>query len=87
MISQTTSAFWDAFRKLNPEIQRKVQRAYELFQDNPRHPGLRFKRVQGTRNHYSVRIDSNYRAVGRVYGNLIFWHWVGPHDEYDRVIP
>ena len=87
MISHTTPEFWDAFSKLNPEIQRKVQRAYELFKDNPRHPGLRFKRVQGTGNRCSVRIDSNYRVVGRVYGDLVSWYWVGPHDEYDRMIP
>ena len=87
MISHTSPEFRDSFRKLNPEIQLKVQRAYELFKDNPRHPGLKFKRVQGMRNRYSVRIDSNYRALGRVHGNVIIWYWVGPHNEYDRMMP
>ena len=87
MISQTSPEFWDAFRRLDAYTQRKARQAYELFRDNPRHIGLWFKRVQGTRNHYSVRIDSNYRALARRAGNVLIWYWIGPHDEYERMIP
>ena len=87
MISRTNPRFWDAFGRLDPETQRKVRRAYELFQNDPRNSGLRFKRVQGTRNLYSARIDSNYRALARVEGDVAIWYWVGPHDEYERMIP
>ena len=87
MISRTNPEVWDAFRRLDADTQRKVRRAYELFRDNPRHGSLRFKRVRGTRNHYSARIDDDYRVLGLVQGNVITWYWVGPHDEYERMIP
>ena len=87
MISRISPQFLDALRKLDPEIQRKIERAYQLFRDNPQHGSLQFKPVQGLRNRYSVRIDSNYRALGRIDGNIITWYWVGPHSEYARMIP
>ena len=87
MISRTNPRFWGAFGRLDPEIQRKVRRAYELFQNDPRHGSLKFRRVRGTRNHYSARVDDYYRVLGVVEGDTITWYWVGPHDEYDRMIP
>ena len=87
MISRLTREYLDAFRRLDPEVQRKVQRAYDLFKDNPRHGSLQFKRVKGTRNRYSARVDDNFRVLGELNGNTITWRWVGPHDEYDRMIP
>ena len=87
MISRLDPEFLEALRRLDPATRRKVQRAYHLFKDNPRHGSLKFRRVRGTRNHYSARIDDNYRVLGVVEGNVITWYWVGPHDEYDRMIP
>ncbi len=87
MISRLDPEFLEALRKLDQATRRKVQRAYQLFKDNPRHGSLRFRRVRGTRNHYSARIDDYYRVLGVVEGNSITWYWVGPHDEYERIIP
>ena len=87
MISRLDPEFLEALRKLDHETRRKVQRAYQLFKDNPRHGSLRFRRVRGTRNHYSARVDDYYRVLGVVEGNTITWYWVGPHDEYERMIP
>jgi hypothetical protein len=37
-------------------------------------------------NVWSVRINQNYRALGRQNGNLIVWFWVGTHADYDRLL-
>ena len=87
MISRLAPEFIEALRKLDPATRSKARRAYRLFKDNPRHGSLRFRRVRGTRNHYSARIDDDYRVLGLVQGNVITWYWVGPHDEYERMIP
>jgi mRNA-degrading endonuclease RelE of RelBE toxin-antitoxin system len=34
-----TERFKKAYAKLPPEIQAKVTKAFQLFKDNPRHPG------------------------------------------------
>ena len=36
---------------------------------------------------YSVRIGLNYRALGEVSGNDIFWFWIGTHADYTKLIP
>ena len=87
MISRLSPEFREALGKLDPVTRRKARQAYQLFKNNPRHGSLNFKRLRGTGNHYSARIDDNYRVLGVVQGNAIIWYWVGPHDEYDRMIP
>ena len=87
MNSRITPDFLIRYRQLDPEIQIKVRRARRLFLDNPRHGSLQFKRVRGRRNLYSARVDDNFRVLGELDGDTVTWHWVGPHDEYERMIP
>ena len=35
---------------------------------------------------YSARVDDSYRVLGRRDGNVIIWYWIGPHNQYDRMI-
>ena len=86
MISRISPEFLRLYRQLDPEIRRKALRARRLFLDNPRHGSLQFKRVRGRRNVYSARVDDNFRVLGELNGDTITWHWIGPHDEYDRMI-
>jgi len=34
----------------------------------------------------SVRIDRNYRALGYIEGDTVYWYWIGRHDDYDRLL-
>jgi len=86
MLSRITPEFLRLYRQLDPEIRRKVLRAHKLFLNNPRHGSLRFKRVKGRRYVYSARIDENFRVLGELNGDTITWHWIGPHNQYDRMI-
>lgn len=86
MRSFTQSSFWDAYHRLPDRIKIQARHAYTLFQANPDHPSLNFKRV-GRRNAvYSVRISAGYRALGVMERNDIIWFWIGPHHEYDRLL-
>jgi hypothetical protein len=84
--SLTTDSFWRAYRLLAPEVREHARRAYRQFRDNPRHPGLQFKRVHPGEPIYSVRITLEIRAVGVIAKEGILWFWIGPHDEYERII-
>lgn len=86
MTSRATRRFWELYEALPPEVQRQTQKAYELFQQNPSHPGLRFKRVHATQPVYSVRINKDYRAVGVVREDTVIWFWIGNHDDYERLL-
>ena len=73
------------FSDLPPEVQAEAKRAYRLFQNNPAHPGLYFKKVGGEDPIYSARIGLGYRALGVMRGNRVVWFWIGGHAEYDRI--
>ena len=49
-------------------------------------PSLDFKRVSRRQPVYSVRVSTDYRALGVVDGADIVWFWIGPHHEYDRML-
>jgi hypothetical protein len=85
--SRTTKRFRDAFTRLPSEIKKRARDAYELFQHDPGHPSLRFKRLHGTEQEiYSARITRDYRAVGVRDEDTIIWFWIGSHADYERLL-
>ena len=86
MRSQTTRQFWRLFSNLPVDVQRDANRAYRLFQSNPAHPGLQFKKLEGEDAIYSIRIGLGYRALGVLKRDGIVWYWIGSHSEYDRLV-
>ena len=86
MRSFTTQRFRRSLESLPPDLRRQARQAYRLFRDNPRHPGLRFKKVHPTQPIYSVRVTQDYRAVGVLRGDEIVWFFIGPHSEYEELL-
>ena len=86
MNSRTTRRFRDLLAELPEQVRNQAREAYRLFEQNPAHPSLCFKRVHDKRPIYSARISLDYRAVGTMFGDEIVWFWVGSHAEYDRVL-
>jgi hypothetical protein len=84
--SRTTRAFREAFASLPSDVRRQAQRAYRLFLRDPRHPSLRFKKVDKESDVYSVRIGLGYRALGVMQGSIVVWFWIGSHAECDRLL-
>ena len=86
MQSRTTRQFWRLYENLPSGAQQDAKRAYRLFQGNPAHPGLQFKKLEGEDNIYSVRIGLEYRALAVMRKDRIVWYWIGNHSEYDRLV-
>ena len=86
MKSHATTRFWQFYDKLPEDIRRDADRAYKLWQDDPRHPSLQFKRVDRQDPIYSVRVGRGHRALGWLEDDTIAWFWIGDHDEYDRML-
>jgi hypothetical protein len=55
--SRARPSFWRAYGALEPRVKEAAQRAYQVFSANPNHPSLRFKKLQGYENVWSVRIN------------------------------
>ena len=60
---QSSPRFKAAYQKLPPEIRLKVRKALLLLTENPRHPSLQTKPIQGASGVYEARIDRNYRLT------------------------
>jgi hypothetical protein len=86
MKSRTTRQFWQMFDALPKDVQSQATSAFILWQADPRHNSLRFKRVEDRIPLYSVRVGLNYRAVGKREGEMIRWFWIGSHAAYDRLL-
>jgi hypothetical protein len=81
--SQTLPRFWDCYGELPDYVQRRADRQFEMFLQNPLHPSLHLKPVGGF---WAVRITDAYRALAVREGNTFTWVWIGSHDEYERII-
>jgi len=81
--SLVRASFWRAYDALDPRVKLAARRAYLLFAQNPEHPSLRFKKLGGYDNVWSVRINEQYRAVGVRNGDTIEWAWIGSHNEFE----
>ena len=81
-----TKRFRQRLSRLPDDVRRQAGKAYELFSGDPRHPGLRFKRVHATQPIYSVRIGIDYRAVGILAREEIIWFWIGSHSDYEDLL-
>ena len=86
MRSRRTTRFRSLFEQLPAEVQQSARHAYVLFQRDPAHPSLQFKRLRADRQTYSIRVGLGYRALGIRFDETLVWYWIGPHAEYDRLI-
>jgi len=81
MNSSVSAAFRKALDELPLEIQELALKNFALWQTNPRHPSLQFKKVGA---YWSVRIGQDYRALATLEGETFRWFWIGTHREYEK---
>ena len=80
---RTTARFWGSLARLPEPVQRLSRQNFELLKENSSHPSLHFKKIGIL---WSARVGINYRAVAVEDGADFIWVWIGPHDEYQRMI-
>ncbi len=85
MTSLARPSFWRAYEQLPAETKAEARRAYARFVSDPSHPSLRFKKLAGYIDVWSVRISAKYRAIGQRQGSEIIWVWIGSHNDFDKL--
>ncbi|MBE5230336.1 MAG: hypothetical protein ACKPKD_04710 [Microcystis panniformis] len=86
MKSSVTKSFRKQLSDLPVSVQGQADKAYSLWQEEPSHPSLQFKRVSQKQPIYSARVSINYRVLGLLESDHIYWYWIGAHDEYDELL-
>lgn len=83
MKSSVTRAFRKKLEELPTSVQDQAAKTYALWCSDPYHNSLQFKRVSQRQPIYSARVSLNYRVVGLLEDDHIYWFWIGTHTEYD----
>ena len=58
-----TRRFLKSFARLPAAVQDKVKKQLALLADNPRHPSLQTKPIQGATGLFEARVDIDYRLT------------------------
>jgi len=85
VISEPRPEFWVLYGKLPAEVRAVARKNYGLFMQDPRHPSLHFKLLNGYADVWSVRVGPKHRAVGVKSDDVIQWFRIGSHSEFDRL--
>lgn len=72
--------FAKAYAKLPQLIQKKVDEALRLLDEEFRHPGLRARRIEGTDGIYEARVDRKHGMTYERNGDRLIIRSVGEHD-------
>jgi hypothetical protein len=80
----TTPQFWDCYNRLPAEVRELADKNYQLLLADPKHPSLRFKKIDGL---WSVRVGRHYRALGLDRPEGVVWFWIGSHADYEKLLP
>jgi mRNA-degrading endonuclease RelE of RelBE toxin-antitoxin system len=76
-----TEQFEQAYHDLAAKDRQSVRKSVAFLAENPRHPGLRVKRIQGTRNIWEARASRHIRMTFEINGDTIILRNVGAHDK------
>ena len=68
------------YKKLPRHIQKETDNALRLLADNPRHPSLRIKKMQGTKGIWEGSVTMAYRFTFHLEGNTVVLRRIGTHD-------
>ena len=79
-----TEQFEQAYEKLSRAEKRSARKALALLADNPRHPSLRVKKMEGRKNIWEARSSKRLRVTFEMGGETIIMRNVGEHDKVLR---
>lgn len=77
-----TARFAEAATRLPKEARAKLPKALKLLAEDPRHPGLQTKKIQGlgAREIFEARLDQKIRFTFQLQGGLILLRNIDDHD-------
>ena len=76
-----TEQFEQAYSKLTKADKRSVRKGLALMGDNPRHPGLRVKKMEGSESIWEAHPSKRLRMTFEMTGESIMMGNVGAHNK------
>ncbi len=75
-----TESFARDFKALPKEIQGRIAKAISRLAQNPSHPSLRVKKMQGLKDIWEASVTAAYRLTFHRVDDTIILRRVGTHD-------
>ena len=73
--------FTKSYKKLSAQLRKQIDNKLLLLAENPNHPSLRTKRIQGTQRLYESSVNMDIRLIWHYEGDkLIILLDTGHHD-------
>ncbi len=79
-----TPLFERDFQVLPKDIRTRTEKTLSLLLENPRHPSLRAKKMQGTEDRWEASVSMSYRITYEIAGEKLILRRVGTHDILKR---
>ncbi|BAF58578.1 MAG: hypothetical protein HPY89_05920 [Pelotomaculum sp.] len=73
--------FAEKVRQLPVEVKSILKKKLELMLENPRHPSLRTKKIQGQDNIFEASVTMDIRMTWQYTGDGILLRNIGEHDK------
>jgi len=77
-------SFKEDFKRLTPQLKRRTEKSLQLLANNPCYHSLHFKKMQGTKDIWEVRVSKGYRITLQLTGTSYRLRHVGSHDRLRR---
>ena len=77
---QRTERFKQDFGGLPTSVQRRAEKQLALFLENPRHPSLQIKKMEGFPALWEGRITQNYRFTFEIMKDTCTLRRIGTHN-------
>lgn len=81
MIVHYTELFQEKVKQLPVEVKRALRSKLELMVENPRHPSLRVKKIQGQTGIFEASITMSVRMTWQYSEDGILLRNIGEHDQ------
>jgi len=76
-----SESFRIAVQGLTREVQKQLKKKLEIMLENPRHPSLRTKKIQGTTGIFEASINMDIRMTWKYIEGGIMLRNIGEHDQ------
>ena len=77
---RTTRTFDKSFVTLPAGIRKRALEKLDLYENDPRHPSLRVKKMVGTPGIWEMSVTKDYRITFQRDGNVVLLRNIGTHD-------
>lgn len=68
------------YHRQTPQIQQQIDRQIERLVENPRHPSLQMKKMEGHQSIWEARITEGYRMTFQIDSDTYVFRRAGTHD-------